>query len=136
MASVMMHKISFAAAIATAYVFLTPAFALDSRAAKGLLRLDPKMRLEQICDLEAMERIRKETAKFRPDRAKSDIIARPEHRGNILKADGAAFRSGHNWYQLSFTCEATVDHMGVISFNYSIGQMIPESKWNEYGLWR
>ena len=114
----------------------TPAFAFDSRAAAGLRRLDPQMRLEQVCDLEAMERIGRESTQFRPDRAKSDIISHPQHIGDTLKAAGAAFRSKKNWYAFSFVCTATPDHMKVISFDYTIGDLIPEEKWNDYGLWR
>ncbi|QGM45103.1 DUF930 domain-containing protein [Methylocystis heyeri] len=129
-------KIAFPAAVAVAHAFFTSAFAFDARTAKGLLRLDPNMRLEQVCDLAAMERIGKESAEFHPDRAKSDVITPPNHLGNILKADGAAFRSGRKWRRFSFTCRATEDHMKVIAFDYSIGELIPESKWDDYGLWR
>jgi hypothetical protein len=129
-------KITFAAMVATAQAVFMPAFAFDARTAKGLLRLDPNMRLEQVCDLAAMERIGKESAEFHPDRAKSDVVTPPNHLGNILKADGAAFRSDHKWRRFSFTCEATEDHMKVIAFSYSIGEAIPESQWNDYGLWR
>jgi hypothetical protein len=129
-------KIAFAATVATAHAFCTSALAFDARTVKGLLLLDPSMRLEQLCDLAAMERIGKESAEFHPDRAKSDVVTPPNHLGNILKADGAAFRSGHKWRRFSFTCEATEDHMKVIAFSYSIGEAIPETKWNDYGLWR
>ncbi|QGM99704.1 DUF930 domain-containing protein [Methylocystis parvus] len=120
----------------TAYFSIAPALALDSRAYAGLLRLDPQMRLEQICDLEAMERIGRENSRFRPDRAKSDVISHPQHLGDILKAPGAAFRSNNNWYSLSFICKASPDHMKVLSFEYNIGSLIPESKLSDYDLWR
>ena len=113
-----------------------PAFAFDSRAFGGLRRLDPEMRLEQVCDLEAMERIGRESGQFRPDRAKSDVISHPQHLGDTLKATGAAFRSKNSWYAFSFVCRATPDHMSVTSFEYTIGDLIPEAKWNDYGLWR
>jgi len=119
-----------------AFILTTPTLALDARAAVGLRRLDPQMRLEQICDLEAMERIGREKNEFYPDRAKSDVILPPEHLGDVLRASGAAFRSKNNWYRFSFICRASPDHMKVISFQYKIGELIPPSKWGDYGLWR
>jgi len=52
-----------------------------------------------------------------------------------MHALGAAFRNQGQWYQFSFTCKRTPDHLGVVSFSYEIGQLIPESKWADYGLW-
>lgn len=129
-------KIKVFAKIAIACPFLTSALALDRKGEASLRRLDPEMRLEQICDVEAMERIRKESSAFAPDRAKSDVITRPQHLGDLLKADGAAFRSNYRWYELSFVCKASPDHMSVYSFNYKIGNAIPKAKWKDYGLWR
>ena len=122
-------------AILVAACFVTTrAFAFDSRVAVGLRRLDPQMRLKQVCDLEAMERIGRESTKFRPDRANNDIISHPQHIGDTLKAAGAAFRSKKKWYAFSFVCKATPDHMKVISFEYTIGDLISEAIWNDYGL--
>jgi hypothetical protein len=112
------------------------AMAMDQRTYASLRRLDPDLRLEQVCDLAAMEHIGRETHKFRPDRAKSDITSHPAHLGDILQAPGAAFRSNGNWYELSFVCRASSDHLEVKAFKYEIGKMIPESQWDDYGLWR
>ncbi|ATQ69064.1 DUF930 domain-containing protein [Methylosinus trichosporium OB3b] len=111
-------------------------FADDARTRASLQRLDLQMRLEQVCDLEAMERIGHETSLYRPDRAKSDVISHPKHLGDILSASGAAFRSGGRWYALSFICKASADHLKVLTFDYRIGDVIPEAKWTDYGLWR
>jgi hypothetical protein len=109
--------------------------AAQSRLIAGLKRLDPQTRLEQVCDLEAMTRIRKETQHL-PDRAKSNVNSEPKHRGHVLTAKGGAFRSKGKWYALSFVCEGSPDHMKAVAMKYQIGKMIPESKWREYGLWR
>lgn len=108
----------------------------DARARVSLRRLDLEMRLEQVCDLEAMERIGRETSLYRPDRAKSDVISHPQHLGDILSASGAAFRSRGRWYALSFVCKASADHLKVLTFDYKIGDAIPEAEWADYGLWR
>lgn len=113
-----------------------PAAAMDARFAASLQRLDPQTRLEQICDLEAMNRIARDASPHHPDRAKTDVVSHPKHSGHSVKGSGGAFRSKGRWYSFSFECKATPDHMKVLSFSYKIGQPIPESKWATLGLWR
>ena len=115
---------------------VTPSFAMDPRFAASLKKLDPDTRLEQVCDLEAMSRIAKDSRPFRPDRAKTDVASHPQHAGDIVKGSGGAFRSKGHWYSFSFVCKGSPDHMNVLSFSYKIGEAIPESKWAAYGLWR
>ncbi|WP_213775941.1 DUF930 domain-containing protein [Bradyrhizobium sp. dw_78] len=115
---------------------LTPALAADPRFIASLKHLDPQVRLEQICDYEAMNRIGHGNSGFSPDRAKSDVMSAPRHLGDLLVGTGGAFRSAGNWYRFSFKCQASPDHLKVLSFEYQVGSIIPESKWNSYGLWR
>jgi hypothetical protein len=112
-----------------------PGLAMDPRTYASLRRLDPDMRLEQICDIEAMQRISREMKSFRPDRAKSDVISHPEHLGDILRASGGAFRNKGQWYAFSFVCTASADHLKVLAFDYHVGKLIPKSDWPDYGLW-
>jgi hypothetical protein len=126
-------------AVLLVVVAVTSAAAADRRAAKfaeGLKKLDLETRLEQICDYEAMQRIGRDAKGFRPDRSQSNAIADTKVDGDMLTAKGAAFRSKGQWYQLSFTCKGAPDHLSVVSFAYQIGDPIPESKWEEYGLWK
>jgi hypothetical protein len=115
-------------------VLVAPAHALDARFAASLGKLDPKTRLEQVCDLEAMRKIGQ--GGTRVDRAKSDVITSPQHLGDTLVAKGAAFRAGGKWYQVAFTCKATPDHKTVLDFTYKTGAAIPAAKWPAYGLWK
>jgi hypothetical protein len=114
----------------------TAALAMDPRFAASLKRLDPETRLEQVCDLEAMNRIGRDAKPFHPDRAKTDVLSHPVHVGSVLKGSGGAFRSKGKWYAFSFTCKASPDHMKVLAFSCKIGNSIPESKWASLGLWR
>jgi hypothetical protein len=114
----------------------TSALAAKSRFDTSLSRLDPVTRLEQVCDLHAMNSIDKDRNPFHPDRAKTDAVTHPHIRGDIVSGTGGAFRSGGKWYQFSFTCKGSPDHMRVLSFTYKLGREIPESKWADYGLWR
>jgi uncharacterized protein DUF930 len=117
-------------------IALTPAIAADPRFIASLSHLDPQTRLEQICDYEAMNRIGRSGQAFRPDRAKSDVVTSPRHLGDTLVGSGGAFRSKGQWYQFSFNCKASPDHLKVLSFDFHVGEVIPEAKWNAYGLWR
>ncbi len=112
-----------------------PASALDRKISATLRKLDPDTRLKQGCDIEAMNRIGRET-RFSPDRAKSDVVVHPSHEGDVMHATGGAFRNQGHWYQFSFTYKGTPDHIGVVSLTSEIGSLIPESKWVEYCLWR
>ena len=113
-----------------------PAHAVDARFYNSLKRLDPETRLEQVCDIEAMNRIDRDPTPYHPDRAKSDVLSTPRHIGDTVKGNGGAFRSKGKWYAYSFTCKGSPDHYSVLSFSYKIGGPIPETKWASYGLWR
>lgn len=106
----------------------------ENRMEHQLRMLDPSARLEQVCDIAAMAQIRREAKEFRPDRAMASAMAEPKIGQTSLEAKGAAFRSKGKWYQLSYVCQTTPDHMKVLSFDYKIGDPIPEDRWDGYGL--
>src|SRR5262245_61739714 len=128
-----------ALSLALIVAFVTPSMAAKSKKSKvgrvsseaqfqkALDRLDPQTRLEQVCDLEAMKRI-KQDKKFLPDRAQGSASTEPKTEGDTLTAKGGAFRSKGGWYELSFVCQASPDHKKVLSFEYQTGKSIPESK--------
>jgi hypothetical protein len=122
--------------VVLAQMIVAPAMANDARSLASLSKLDPYTRLEQICDLYAMNRIDRDSNPFHPDRAKADVISHPRHVKNTIIGTGGAFRSGGKWYQFSFECKGSPDAMSVVSFTYKIGNVIPEAKWASYGLWR
>jgi len=111
------------------------AAAADSRIEEMLKRIDPADRLEQICDYAATDRIGRSKA-YRPDRAVIDSMAPAQIKGDTVKGEGGAFRSGGQWYQFSFTCTTSPDRLKILSFDYRVGDKIPEDKWDQFGLWR
>ena len=116
-------------------VALVPqAHASDARFMAALGKLDPKTRLEQVCDFKAMRRISKGGP--RVERAKSDALMPPQHLGNTMIAKGGAYRAGGKWMQVAFTCKATPDHKTVLDFTYKTGTVIPPAKWQSLGLWK
>lgn len=135
----------FVLALAPFFLAGATSFAADTRAANtraadthvtAMLRgLDPATRFDQACGIEAMNRIKKEVAQYRPDRAVTDAVSEAKVSGDTMEGAGGAFRSGGKWYQFSFTCKASVDRMKIMLFTYKIGSAIPEAKWDDYGLW-
>jgi hypothetical protein len=112
----------------------TSAFAMDNSAAKQLEKLDLQTRLEQRCDLEAMERIHKDPVKMVPDELVAYAFAEPKIKGDKIHSTGAAFRSKGEWYHLSYTCSTSPDHMTVLTFQYEIGQVVPHNQWEHHFL--
>ena len=112
----------------------TQVSASDARFMAALDKLDPKTRLDQVCDFEAMRRISKGGP--RVERAKSDATMPPQHLGHTLVAKGGAYRAGGKWMQVAFTCKATPDHKTVLDFTYKTGAVIPPAKWQSLGLWK
>jgi hypothetical protein len=122
-----------------ASVAATPASALAAgkhkRLEAQLLRLDPATRAEQVCDIEAMRRIKRDPSPYRPDRAVLAATSNPETNGHTIQGTGGAFRSKGKWYNFSFKCEVSDDHMKVLAFEYKLGEAIPEEQWAKDGLW-
>jgi|EndMetStandDraft_6_1072998.scaffolds.fasta_scaffold226499_1 hypothetical protein len=132
-----MKKILFS--IALIAVAATPALARKSppqnKTEAGLAKLAPSDRFQQVCDIELMERLRREGNSYsKPDSVIAYALGDPSIDGDVLKGTGGAFRSGGVWYQYSFTCSATPDRMKVISLDYKIGQAVPRDEWDAHGL--
>jgi hypothetical protein len=125
-----------ALAIGTAIVTAAHAAGPDAHFERVLKLLEPTDRLEQLCDYTAMNYIRKDSRRFHPDRAVASAIRAPRIGPNSIDANGGAFRSRGHWYEMSYSCAATADHMPVLSFKLTIGAEIPETKWAGYGLWQ
>jgi Domain of Unknown Function (DUF930) len=109
---------------------------IEPRIEAMLKRIEPADRLEQVCDYAAAKRIGRDKNPYHPDRAVIDSISPFEVEGDTIKGNGGAFRSRGEWYQFSFTCKTTPDRLKILSFDYHVGEKIPEDKWNDYGLWR
>ena len=109
---------------------------IEPRIEAMLKRIDPADRLEQVCDYAAAKRIGRDKNPYHPDRAVIDSISPFKVEGDTIKGNGGAFRSRGEWYQFSFTCKTTPDRLKILSFDYHVGEKIPEDKWNDYGLWR
>lgn len=124
----------FASFLIPLLAFATAAHALDARFSAALGKLDPKTRLEQVCDWEAMNKIGQGGS--RVDHAISGAVMPAQHVGDMLIVKGGAFRTGGKWYQVAYTCKATPDHKTVLDFTYKTGPAIAPAKWTAYGLYK
>lgn len=124
--------------IALIAVAATPALARQnnhqSKTEEGLAKLAPSDRFQQACDIELMERLRREGHPYKPDSVIAYALSDPSISGDVLKGNGGAFRSGGIWYQYSFTCATTPDRMKVLSLDYKIGDAVPRDEWDAHGL--
>lgn len=126
-----MQRVALALAV---FVVSGGAFANDSKVERMLQQLDPDARFEQVCDLEAMKYISKDKA-YQPERTIVSALAVPRVAGTTMSGSGGAFRSKGKWYQFSFRCETSADHMKVQAFTFKIGEPIPTEQWEKSGLW-
>jgi hypothetical protein len=113
----------------------SPALAIDARIRGQLEKLTPDERLEQRCDIEAMDRIGNGKDGFRPDKVIAYAFGDPKLEGTTLKTKGAVFRSHGEWYRLSYRCEASADRLEVNAFKYKVGDQVPHEDWAAHYLY-
>ncbi|MEL4073131.1 DUF930 domain-containing protein [Ochrobactrum sp. GPK 3] len=113
---------------------VTAAHAMDARVRNQLIRLDPLTRLEQRCNLEAMERITRENRRYDVDKVPAYAYFDPTIKSRGIQAQGAAMRSCGVWYKLSYSCRTKDNYLGIESFKYKVGKVIPKEKWENHFL--
>jgi len=96
--------------------------------------LDGSERLVQLCSIEAIEQIRRARPEFDPDTVVAYAMADMATRDGALIADGGAFRSRREWYEVKFSCVAAADYSAVERFEFSVGKFIPHEQWEAHDL--
>jgi hypothetical protein len=106
-----------------------------SRQARAMLpHLDPTERSVQLCNLEAMEQVHAWKPSLQPERIVAYAMADLAIAANGIRADGAAFLSGGEWYTMRFACGLSQDHARVVSFDFTVGGTIPHDQWDRHSL--
>lgn len=115
---------------------LSPAHAFSARETAELRQLTPTDRMIQVCYLKLEERISKETRHRSVDRVVMDAFSRGRIDHRTLRADGAAFRSGGQWFKLRFRCSVAPGRLQVETIRYRIVSEtpVPRSQWEEHWL--
>ncbi|NTJ41616.1 DUF930 domain-containing protein [Agrobacterium larrymoorei] len=119
----------------TALAAAAPSYAIDASVIRQLNALAPEERLEQRCDIEAMERIAKEQKGMKPDKVIAYAFGDPDVTKDSIKATGAVFRSGGEWYRLRYKCQIASSSLGIRNFDYKVGDKVPESQWAKHYLY-
>ncbi|UDF30346.1 UNVERIFIED_ORG: DUF930 domain-containing protein [Roseateles sp. XES5] len=122
-------------ALALSPLCAAPALAIDARIRSQLEKLTPEERLEQRCDMEAMDRISDGKGGFRPDKVIAYAFGDPKLEGTTFKTRGAVFRSKGEWFRLSYKCEASDDRLEVNAFKYKVGDIVPHDEWAAHYLY-
>jgi len=106
-----------------------------SRQAREVLpTLREDERILQLCNLEAIEQVGRWSADLEPEFVVAYAIADAEIANDRVRADGGAFRSRDHWYRIRFACAVSHDHDAIVDFAFSVGEEIPESQWEIFGL--
>ena len=101
--------------------------ALDGIARASLDGLAPGSRLEQLCGVEAMEQIATGDSRFTPERVIAYLEQETRVDGDMLYADGAAFRSGGHWFRLVYRCRVSSNRSQVVGFDFAVGEAISDT---------
>jgi hypothetical protein len=112
-----------------------PAAAFSPSLTQQLKELSGTTRFVQACNLEALIRISADHNGLSPSHAAVDALGKPFIKGDVMKGNGGALRSRDKWYQFSYDCVTTPDHLQVKSFAYKVGKPIPKQEWATYNLY-
>jgi len=104
------------------------------RAREALRGLAGSERKLQLCDLEAMEQVRRAQPAMAPDALAPYAMAAEKVSGNSVEVKGGAFRSKRKWYNIQFKCELDAGSGKIASFAFLVGDAIPQGEWQEHNL--
>ncbi|MGO4481180.1 DUF930 domain-containing protein [Rhizobium pisi] len=104
------------------------------RAREALRGLAGGERNLQLCDLEAMEQVRRARQDMRPDAFAPYAMAAEKVSGNSVEVRGGAIRTEKAWYNIQFRCELDARSGKVASFAFLIGSAIPKDEWQAHDL--
>ena len=106
----------------------------SKRAREALRQLSGGERNLQLCDLEALEQVRRVRPAMAPDTLAPYAMAAEKVSGNSVEVKGGAFRSKRKWYNIQFKCELDAGSGKVASFAFLVGDAIPEGQWQDHNL--
>jgi hypothetical protein len=105
----------------------------NTQAQKALPTLAPDERRIQLCNIEAMEQLRRTetiSAEMVAPCAFQDLVI---HAAEIV-ADGAAVRAGDHWLRLRYRCVIDPTAPAPSDFAFALGDDIPKAEWSDHFL--
>jgi len=107
---------------------------LSAQAREALPALAGAERMEQLCNLEAMEQVHAWREEFQPDRLVAYALGDARISGHVVEVEGGAIRSGHRWYEIRYRCALIAGRDLVESFEFRLGTAIPRQLWEGLNL--
>ncbi|WHO74854.1 DUF930 domain-containing protein [Rhizobium sp. BT03] len=104
------------------------------RAREALRGLAGSERSLQLCDLEALEQVRRARPDMRPDLLAPYAMAPEKISGNSVEVRGGALRSNRAWYNIQFKCGLDAGSGKITSFAFLVGDAIPQAEWQAHDL--
>jgi Domain of Unknown Function (DUF930) len=106
----------------------------NRKARDALPHLNPTERMVQLCNIEALEQVARVRRDFSPETisayATKDLAIGPD----TVEADGAAIRSGDDWYSLRYRCRLSAGHNEVVACDFLSGDQLTAARVEELGL--
>lgn len=99
-------------------------------------KLPDEERARQLCIVLGIDKIRKDKRVAKADRVKTSIFSQASFADNTVSTKGGAVRSSKQWFHLSFTCHLDAELKHAKDFAFEIGAIIPETDWEDLGLWK
>ncbi|MDH6268018.1 hypothetical protein M2360_003421 [Rhizobium sp. SG_E_25_P2] len=87
----------------------------------------------QLCNIEAMEQVRRAN-QFAADTVAPYAMRDIAMQGTVIVAEGAAIRGGGHWRRLRYRCSIDQDAETPSDFSFSLGEEIPQQQWAEHFL--
>ena len=106
----------------------------NKSAGQAMKQLAADERMIQLCDLEAMEQVRRAKQLLKPDYVVAYAMSDVTLSDHAILAGGGAFHSRRDWYGIKFRCALSRDDSQVVSFAFLVGDPIPRSQWAAHNL--
>ncbi len=106
----------------------------NRQALADLPRLNPTERMVQLCNIEALEQVARIRTDFSPEIVSAYAMKALAIGPNSIEADGAAVRSGDDWYALRYRCRLAAGSDAVVAFDFLAGDRLPAERVEELGL--
>jgi hypothetical protein len=106
----------------------------NRQALADLPKIEPTERMIQLCNIEALEQLARLHKDFSPEMVDAHATRELAFGPNTVLADGAAFRSGDDWYGLRYRCRLSPGHDVVVTFDFLAGEQLSAERIEKLGL--
>ncbi len=106
----------------------------NRKAREALPHLNPTERMVQLCNIEALEQVARARQDFSPETVSAYAMKELAIGPNTVEAEGAAIRSGDDWYSLRYRCRLSAGQGAVVAFDFLAGDRLTPERVAELGL--